>query len=388
MLLPPEWLENSIESYTYQQTTHSQRIYWIALIVVLAALISLPFIYVDISVQGSGVVRPIAEKTEIKAPVTELVDSVYIREGATVNKGDIILTFRTSNSDYKIAYQSNRLTDYESHLADLNYLAKGQKPPVFSSPVRRQQYTYYIKRQAELSTSVAQAEREYYRNRSLFEKKVISEEEYDKYYYQYESRKNEQISFTESQLSSWQTDLNTYRNSRNEMSSSLKQEVKDKDLYVVQSPVSGTIDQFFGIYRGSSIQAGQLLAVVSPDSTLCFEVYVSPRNIGYIDLGMPVNVQVSSFNYNEWGTIGGRVREISSDFLADSQGNAYYKVKCDMEKDYLELKNGRKGKLKKGMTVSVHFMITRKSLFNLLYQQLDDWVNPARYEEGLVTDKS
>jgi len=388
MLLPPEWLENSIESYTYQQTTHSQRIYWVVLVVVLAALISLPFIYVDISVQGSGVVRPVTEKTEIKAPITELVDSVYVREGATVNKGDVILTFRTSNPDYKIAYQANRLTDYESHLADLNHLARGQKPPVFSSPVRRQQYTYYIKRQTELTTSVAQAEREYYRNKSLFEKKVISEEEYDKYYYQYESQKNELASFTESQLSSWQTDLNTYRNSRNEMNTSLKQEVKDKDLYVVQSPVSGTVDQFSGIYRGSSIQAGQTLAVVSPDSTLCFEVYVSPRNIGYIEVGMPVNVQVSSFNYNEWGTIGGKVKEISSDFLTDSQGNSYYKVKCNMERDYLMLKNGRKGLLKKGMTVSVHFMITRRSLFDLLYQRLDDWVNPARYEEGLVVDKS
>lgn len=202
------------------------------------------------------------------------------------------------------------------------------------------------------------------------------------------AKKNELASFTESQLSSWQADLNACRNSRNEMNTSLKQEVKDKDLYVVQSPVSGTVDQFSGIYRGSSIQAGQTLAVVSPDSTLCFEVYVSPRNIGYIEVGMPVNVQVSSFNYNEWGTIGGKVKEISSDFLTDSQGNSYYKVKCDMEKDYLMLKSGRKGKLKKGMTVSVHFMITRRSLFHLLYQRLDDWVNPARYEEGLMVDKS
>jgi len=383
MILPPEWLENSIESYTHQQTTRSQKIYWVVLIAVLAALISLPFIYVDISVQGSGVVRPVAEKTEIKAPITELVDSVYIREGSVVNEGDIILTFRANNSDYKIAYQANRITDYESHLVDLSYLARGQKPPHFSSPVRQQQYAYFIKRQKELSTSVIQAEKEYHRNKLLFEKKVISEEEYDKYYYQYESQKNELASFNESQLSAWQTDLNTYRNSHNEMNTSLKQEVKDKDLYVVQSPVSGTVDQFSGIYKGSSIQAGQLLAVVSPDSTLSFEAYVSPRNIGYIHLGMPVNVQVSSFNYNEWGTVSGNVIEISSDFLTDSQGNAYYKLKCDMERDYLMLKSGRKGKLKKGMTVSVHFMITRKSLFNLLYQRLDDWVNPARYEERL-----
>lgn len=137
----------------------------------------------------------------------------------------------------------------------------------------------------------------------MFEKKVISEEEYDKYYYQYQTQQNELASLTQSQLSTWQADLNSYRNSRNEMSTSLKQEVKDQDMYIVRSPVDGTLDQFSGIYRGSSIQAGQSLAVISPDSTLCLEVYVTPRNIGFMNIGMPVNIQVESFNYNEWGTL-------------------------------------------------------------------------------------
>ena len=69
-----------------------------------------------------------------------------------------------------------------------------------------------------------------------------------------------------------------------------------------------------------------------------------------MSLGMPVNVQVESFNYNEWGTLPGKVTEISSDFLTDSQGNSFYKVKCQMERNYLMLKSGQKGILKKGMT--------------------------------------
>ena len=81
MLLPNEWIENSIETYIYQHTTKSQIIYWVVLAAVAAAIIALPFIYVDISVQGSGVVRPVTEKTEIKSAITELVDSVYVREG-------------------------------------------------------------------------------------------------------------------------------------------------------------------------------------------------------------------------------------------------------------------------------------------------------------------
>nr|WP_320947754.1 HlyD family efflux transporter periplasmic adaptor subunit [Bacteroides intestinalis] len=379
MLLPNEWIENSLETYIYQHTTKSQIIYWVVLLAITATMIALPFIYVDISVQGSGVVRPVTEKTEIKSAITELVDSIYVREGEQVSKGDILLRFRTNSSDYKINYQTNRLNDYEAHLADLAYLAKGEHPVTFRSPVRRQEYTYFTKKKKELETSLAQAEKEYKRNKTLFEKKVISEEEYDKYYYQYQTQQNELASLTQSQLSTWQADLNSYRNSRNEMSTSLKQEVKDQDMYIVRSPVDGTLDQFSGIYRGSSIQAGQSLAVISPDSTLCLEVYVTPRNIGFMNIGMPVNIQVESFNYNEWGTLPGKVKEISSDFLTDNQGNSFYKVKCEMEQDYLTLKNGQIGKLKKGMTASAHFMVTRRSLFDLLYQKIDDWANPRQY---------
>lgn len=379
MLLPNEFIENCIETYIYKHTTKSQKIYWVVLLAVTIALVSLPFVYVDISVQGSGVVRPVTEKTEIKASITEMVDSIYVREGDQVNKGDVILRFRTNNPDSKINYQSNRLNDFSAHLADLIMLASGKCPTTFHSPVRQQEYAYFTKRQQELQTSLAQAEKEYSRNKILFDKKVISEEEYDKYFYQYRSQQNELASLAESQLSTWQADLNAYRNSHNEMNSTLKQEVKDKDRYIVRSPVSGTIDQFSGIYRGSTLQAGQSLAVISPDSTLCMEVYVTPRNIGFMSLGMPVNVQVESFNYNEWGTIPGQVNEISSDFLTDSQGSSFYKVKCRMERDFLTLKSGQKGFLKKGMTVSAHFMVTRRSLFDLLYQKMDDWANPVQY---------
>ena len=52
-----------------------------------------PFAYKDVykrQVQGSGVVRPVTEKTEIKSSITELIDSVYVREGDQVNKGDVL----------------------------------------------------------------------------------------------------------------------------------------------------------------------------------------------------------------------------------------------------------------------------------------------------------
>lgn len=39
------------------------------------------------------------------------------------------------------------------------------------------------------------------------------------------------------------------------------------------------------------------------------------------------------------------------------------------------------------MTVSAHFMVTRRSLFDLLYQKMDDWANPKQYANENMTAK-
>lgn len=384
-LLPSSLITNSIEAYIDKHPTKSQKIYWVVLFALTAAIISLPLVYVDVSVQDAGTIRPAVEKTEIKASITEYVDSVYTKEGLKISKGDTILTFRSSNANYKINYHKERLRDLQEHINDLKELAKGKRPDIFSSDTRRKEYSYFIKQLEEYKTTLQKSTKDYQRNKALYEKKVIAAEEYEKYQYEYNKINNELASLKDNQISKWQTDLNSYTNSYNEISSSLNQEIKDKELYVITSPVSGTLDYFRGIYKGSNIQTGNSVAIISPDSTLCCEIYVSPRNIGYIQIGMPVSIQVESFNYNEWGTIEGLVTEISSDFLTDNNNNAFYQVKCQLEKDHLIRKNGVQGKLKKGMTVISHFKITRRSLFDLLYQKMDDWANPTQYNSNSIT---
>lgn len=36
------------------------------------------------------------------------------------------------------------------------------------------------------------------------------------------------------------------------------------------------------------------------------------------------------------------------------------------------------------MTVISHFKITRRSLFDLLYQKMDDWANPTQYNNSIT----
>lgn len=54
-----------------------------------------------------------------------------------------------------------------------------------------------------------------------------------------------------------------------------------------------------------------------------------------------------------------------------------FKVQCSLDQQYLQLKNGFKGYFKKGMTANVRFKLIKRSLFDLLYDKMDDWLNPS-----------
>jgi HlyD family secretion protein len=43
----------------------------------------------------------------------------------------------------------------------------------------------------------------------------------------------------------------------------------------------------------------------------------------------------------------------------------------------LKLKNGYKREIGKGMTLNARFEITERTLYELLYDKMDDWLNPG-----------
>ena len=146
---------------------------------------------------------------------------------------------------------------------------------------------------------------------------------------------------------------------------------------VVISPLTGSVQGLTGIYPGSVVFANQDLAQISPESALLVEAYVSPANIGLLRNGMKVRILVDAFNYNQWGFGEGTVIDISNDIHIINNRPAF-EVRCSLDKNYLKLKNGHKGELRKGMSLQARFVVTERTLWQLLYDKVDDWVNPGR----------
>lgn len=380
--IPEEQLtSDSASFYLYENRIKTNIIYKVVVITLLVVIISLPFIYVDISVSATSTVRPVLEKSTIIAAVSEYVDSVYVKEGAKLHKGDVILTQRALKNDIQHRYQSDKGREMEDKISDLENLSNGKVPLPFCSTEIQQDYLHYQSQLRKIKTDREQYEIEWKRNKILFDKGLISEREYNEVYYKYADIQNELAVLRKNQKSSWASKLYDYRMQLKEISATDKDLVADKQLYTVKSPVDGTLEQFNGIYKGCSLTAGQEIAVVSPDGRLCLECYVSPRDIAFIKKGMEVRIQIEALNYNEWGVMSGHVTEIASD-LVSANDTYFYKVKCSMDKDYLVLKHSdRRTYIKKGMSATAHFMVTRQSLFTLIHKNIDEWANPTQYKQ-------
>ena len=50
-IIPAEYIKDSVDSYFAKYSTTSHIIYWLVLIVTVAVIMALPFVYVDVSLQ-------------------------------------------------------------------------------------------------------------------------------------------------------------------------------------------------------------------------------------------------------------------------------------------------------------------------------------------------
>ena len=182
--------------------------------------------------------------------------------------------------------------------------------------------------------------------------------------------------FKHEEHNNWQSAITTYKNDLLHLESEVAQLQKDKSHFVIIAPVTGTLHNVRSMESGSFLNSGEPVASISPDTDLLVECLIAPRDIGLLKLDHDVNFQIDAYNYKEWGLASGRVIEIGKD-IEFVENTSVFKVDCSINEKKLILKSGFEGRLKKGMTLNARFKLAERSLFDLLYDNIHDWLHPG-----------
>ena len=93
--------------------------------------------------------------------------------------------------------------------------------------------------------------------------------------------------------------------------------------------------------------------------------------------GTPARLMIDALNYRDWGVVDATVIDVADDASLSAE-RPVFRVRCRLSRRELRLRGGHRIGLGKGMTFHARFVIAERSLLQLLFDDVDDWLNPAR----------
>lgn len=378
-IFPKEILEHTVLVQQFLLSKKKQTIYGVILSVLFLCFTSLPFIFIDVYASASGIIKPKEERVVLQSVQSGKVIFSKIETHKSVKKGDTLLMLENEQLAEKERFFLQNIKEKEFWISDLEVLLAF--PNSKNQSLKTSKYlavqNLYQQQLSELNVRLKKAKQDLKRNEGLFEKQIIAAVEMEQIQFEFDLALNNISEFKKRTLSQWQNELTQEQRLVSELVSQLEQIREGKSQYVLTAPLDGSLVNVMGIQNNAYVVSGQPLAELSPESALVVNCYVSPMDIGYLKEGAPAKFQIDAYNYNQWGWATGKINAIGND-VELIQNKAVFQVQCVLNQNELYLKNGVAGQLKKGMTVKAQFFRARRSLWQLLFDKVEDWFNPMQ----------
>ena len=366
--------------FLHQTRVCSQIIYSITLLAIVLGLGALPFLYITISIKGNGIIKSNLEKIELLAPASGRLLNLNLTDNQKVTKGTVLLIIDGTLSKQQNSLLSNHVIRLSQQLRDIEVLIN-----VVNKKLKRENgmpktglyiasWQHYTEQLQNAIIVKQQSERIFQRYQTLYHKNVVTTAEFEQHKFNYEQALSEEEMVSKKYKIQWQSEAIQCRKELSDLQYQRAEIGEQEKQYSLSANINGSIQNLTGLQEGSYIYANQKIGEISPDGILFAYCYVKPTDIGLIKKGQHVRFQINAFNHNQWGILMGKVIDISDDIIIQNQA-PYFKIKCQLNKNYLQLKNGYKGFIRKGMTFNANFAVAKRSLYQLLYDKVDDWIN-------------
>ncbi|MCL2728175.1 MAG: HlyD family secretion protein [Bacteroidales bacterium] len=386
-IIPVSFAEISVEQILHRYNRSPKIIYLSVLIMIVIGFTSLFYIKVDVSVRAQGILKVPGERIYPKATGSGYVHYInpLLKENAQVTAGDTLIVIGNPIVDEQMQYVMGRMAELDALLADLalltnlhhNGISDGvDENMVFQTSVYKQNYQLFCRRYQNGLQHFGMIRKNHEREELLHRQQLTAPADFELAQHEYDRAISDLSTLYHEQMSQWRQDQKRFGDELTELQSRTVQMTLQKQELTIVASVSGSIQQLSGLSVGNYIAEGEIFMEISPEGNLYAECYVTPHDIGLIQIGQKATIQVDAFNYNQWGMLSAHVTEIAHDVIFFDGIQPFYKVLCITHEKHLSLKNGYTGSLKKGMTFSVRFKVTQRTLSQWLFDKMDNWLNP------------
>lgn len=380
---------NSIQCYLAGFSPYTKVFYVSLILIVLFALAMLPFCYVNVITRTEGIIRPLQERTVVRSLISATIQSIHCKDGSSVKKGDTLILFQQPNYAAQKEYIAQKINNCTKLIDDLKLLTQQDVwkdstiPQRLQTAVYRSQYLHFYDQLQEKDILSKKLQKDILLYDPLLREKVIAPNEFADIRFQllqalavFQLQISKQISQWQYELIEQQKLLVEYKAENNNLSSNAQS-------YIVKAPITGTVLMQDPLYTGTAVlPSGELLSI-SPVHDLIVECWISPSDRVTIYHEQTITYSIPEIRSQMSTTLQGKVISIAEDYTLVNN-KPMFRVKCSLNQTRVQLQNGFSYVLGRGLLLETRFFLARKSCWELLYQQLYDWFNPATLSQSAV----
>ena len=150
----------------------------------------------------------------------------------------------------------------------------------------------------------------------------------------------------------------------------------------LRAPVSGIVFDLQATGPGYVVNTSEPMLQLVPQGGVLAQVFITNRDIGFVEQGMAVDVRIDSFPYSEFGDVEGTLVQIGSDALPPDEIHPFYRFPAEIQLDRQTIAiNQRDIPLQSGMSVSANIKVRKRtvaSIFGDLFAKKIDSLKSGR----------
>ncbi len=315
------------------------------------------FAKIDEVVLAQGEIQPLGAERPIKAPFAGVVKQILVKEGQIVSAGDALIRL-----DPDVSKKRSETLEKQLKLESTRFSEESRSIQAREQSLRE--------RMEGLSRALATEKEIYVNIVPLAKQGGIQRNQLLQQRNRVEQLESE-IAQARANLQEVQAQLSKMKQeSLRELADLERQLVEVKDTQnkeVLTAPLNGVIFGLVPSSPGYAASAGETLVKVVPGGVLEAKVYVTNRDVGFLNKGMKAQVRVDAFPYTQFGAIDGTLKSVGSLPLEPDQQNPQprFPAYISLERDYLT-KDSDRYPISAGQSVQANLILRDKRVITLL----------------------
>lgn len=149
---------------------------------------------------------------------------------------------------------------------------------------------------------------------------------------------------------------------------------------IVKAPLSGYVQQLVYHTIGGVVETAKpIMNIIPEDYKLEADVLILNKDIGFVQPDQEVEIKIDSFPFTKYGTIKGKVRNISGDAIQDEKLGLVYSSRLSLADNKIKA-DGQIVQLKPGMGVTAEIKTGKRRVIEYLLSPVMKYLNESMRE--------